>query len=124
MSENEVVDWNDSKKLNVQANEAIKTANQYRIARQNCAEAKIALDMLLVKAYQDRKIEKKPAYEKAMLLVIGLYVGTDSEEEVARYYKNYVREEANYKSLEKLLDAQQSKISLCQSLIKNQIRNS
>ena len=119
----ESVDWNDSEKLNDLSNDTIQTANQYRMSRKAFADAKIALDFLLVKAYKDGDIAEKHSYEKALLMVVEIYTGTAQEEEVNKYYREFTGQQANYKGIEKLLEAKQAKISLAQSLIRNQVRS-
>lgn len=116
-------DWNDSQRLTEFSEENIMTAGEYQKARQAWASAKRALDFLLVKGYKDEAINRKASYEKAILMIVEHYTGTPQEAEVNGYYKSFIEEEANYKGLEEILKAKQSKISLCQSLIKNQIRN-
>lgn len=116
-------DWNDSKKLSALADDLIITANEYRATRNNFTKNKLALDMLLIKEYFEGNIDQKHAYEKALLLVLDRYRNGNMEEEVFGYYEMMKKYESDYKGLERVLDAKQSKISLCQSLIKNQIRN-
>ena len=74
--------------------------------------------MILATKYKNDKIERKLAYEKALLLIVA--DGGEAEKEL---YRDFVIEEANYKALERILKAHEAKISLSQSLIKNQVRN-
>lgn len=116
------MDWNDSKLLSDQANETIRIANEYRSVRKQWADAKLLLDCELALKYASNEVPTKLAYEKALVLIYQ-EAFTSGKQEIVKAYKDYVRMEADYKGLEKVLDANQNRISLCQSLIKNQIRN-
>lgn len=116
-------DWNDSQVLSQRANEAILIANAYRISRKKWADAKLLLDLKLAIAYKECNIAEKNSYEKALIILYQLSIGTEESEEIRNAYSDYVRLEAEYKGLEKVLEAHQNRISLNQSLIKNQLRN-
>ena len=107
------IDWYDSEKLNNLANDNIRLSRMYKDARTNYGSSKAFLDMSLAKAYRNDSVEKKLSYEKAL---ISLVIDSDDCEQA---YKTMIEEEQNYKGLEKVIETQQSKVSLCQSLIKN-----
>lgn len=111
-------DWNDSQELSKYANNTIQLANKYHMSRKKWADAKFALDMILASKYANNTIERKIAYEKALLIIV-----SGGDKEIEEYYQIYVTEEANYKGFERVLRAHEGKISLSQSLIKNQVRN-
>lgn len=119
MSEHPSVDWNDSKELWSLSREVVLTANSYRKSRNDFASAKKTLDLMLAMRYKNKLIPRKVSYEKALIFLI-----EEGDKTITDLYETMTQEEANYKGLEKLLEAKQSQLSLAQSLIKNQIRNS
>lgn len=115
-------DWNDSNTLSERANQIIQISNQYHKTRKMWADAKLLLDMKVAVAYKHKEIEKKMSYDKALLSIYEVAL-TNEDKVIIDAYIDYVRLEADYKGLEKVLESHQNRISLCQSLIKNQLRN-
>lgn len=119
----ETPDWNDSAELSNRAGHCVRLANEYRKARQTYAEAKRFLDLKVAVAYKTKDLPKKASLEKAYLFILEMAFGTAEEEVIREIYADFIKCEADFKGLEKVLDAEQARISLCQSLIKNSIRN-
>jgi hypothetical protein len=119
----ETPDWNDSHLLSDRANACVDIANRYRKARQQYAEAKRFLDLKVALAYKTKDLPKKASLEKAYLFILEMAFGTAEEEVIRAIYSDFIKCEADYKGLEKVLDAEQARLILCQSLIKNQVRN-
>lgn len=115
------VDWTDSKALNELANKTIELAGEYRRSRQLYSKARLSLDLILASKYRHKTLERKISYEKALIMLLA--DEKENVDEVRGYYETMIKSEADYKGLEKVLEAHQNKISLSQSLIKNQIRN-
>jgi hypothetical protein len=116
------IDWNDSIVLSERANNCVKIANEYRTSRKKFADAKVFLDLKVALYYKNGWLNKKASMEKAYCMILERALDTPDEDLVTSFYVDYCQEEHNYKALEKILDAEQSRVSLCQSLIKNQIR--
>jgi hypothetical protein len=117
------MDWNDSNKLAEQAKLVVGLAEKYRKARNECAQAKLFLDLRLALKYKDKSIGRKIALEKAYIDLIQEVIGTDEEATFVEAYRVFVQQEADYKGLEKMLEANQGVLILHQSLMKNQARN-
>lgn len=113
-----MTDWDDSGKMDQFALETIKFAELYHNARTGHAQAKIAINAILASKYLKKEMEVKLAYEKALIMLVA-----ESGEEVKGYYESMLQNEAEYKGLEKILEARQARISLSQSLIKNKVKN-
>ncbi len=111
------VDFYDSKALMRLADENISVAQKYREARENYGKNKCFLDHQLAKAFLDPEFDGRMAYDKALIWLV-----KDSTAcKIA--HRNMVQCEQVYKGLEKVIEINQAKISLFQSLIKNQIKN-
>lgn len=117
------VDWNDSTTLSNRANEIIQLANEYRKTRKLYADAKFFLDIRLAIKYKNKTLNRKLSYEKALIMLCEDSIGQEDEDVVLTAYKDFIEKEADYKGLERVIEANQNRLSLCQSLIKNQVRN-
>lgn len=111
------IDYTDSQEVYKFASETVEFANQYAESRKRHAAARAFLNAELAKKYRDGKINQKAAYAKALIFL------TEDDEECREQYQVLIAEEGIYKGWEKVLEARQSKISLAQSLIKNQMIN-
>lgn len=113
-----MIDYNDNEKVMQMGAELYRLSQEYNKARQEAAKAKYKLDIILASRFEEiREKKKNVGYESALIMLL-----EPGEEEVQTYYKNYTRFTAQYKGLERLIDALHSRISLIQSLIKNQIK--
>jgi len=119
----EVSDWNDSNELKDMGNHVVRVANKYRMAKHRWGKAKESLDFILAASYKSGYIERKHSYEKALLMLVEDSIGTEREEEIKGYYSSMINNKVDYSGLEALMKAHDTQISLCQSLIKNQVRN-
>lgn len=108
-------DYHESEKLNSLSSYCIFLAHQYIKAREEYGEAKAQLDLALAKYFNEDKLERsKMSKEKAMLFLIF------DNEDFATLNKTMHHKEQEYKGLEKVIDTIHNKISLSQSLIKNE----
>ena len=87
-------------------------ANTYAKSRVKAANAAFALDVLVGKAYLDGDIDTKMAYEKAILNIACL---NETNKEL---YKEYLLNNAEYKGLEKIIEANRDQIVLAESKMK------
>jgi hypothetical protein len=99
--------------LSLLATHQIELAKKYAIERMNAGTAKTQLELLLTSEMREiLRVKKNAGYDVAMLLLLEL------KPEMRPVYENFRRAEANYKGLEKLIEAHQSKISVEQSIMK------
>ena len=110
------MDIEEIKQINIVSIQNSTNAMAYKTSRELHAIAKYQLDVQLVKAYIDETIAKSISYEKAIILVASL------SQENTSIYKEYLREEATYKGLEKVIDTNQGQISWAQSKLKYEER--
>jgi len=98
--------------------EQIKIADKYYKARTKGGNAKKELDILLASKYlsEFRREKRNLGYEMALLMLI------EKDTTAREIYQNYLTSESEYKGLERLLDAYQSKISFLQSILKFQLK--
>lgn len=113
-----MIDWHDSEGLNVLADKNIELAMAYSEARNDFADAKYALDIILSNAYATKEIDSKVAYEKALLLLMP----GEKKKEVEQYYRVLLASESRYKGLERVIEANKDKLVLAMSLQKNQAK--
>lgn len=110
-----MIDYADEKQLWALSNQATELANQYRVARHKAAEAKYRLDIILAsKMNEFRKVKSSIGYDMARIMLL-----EEGNEDIKNYYKEEEKWTADYKGLEKVLDALHGQIILAQSLIKN-----
>jgi len=92
----------------------IEFSNEYFKARGKYAQARIALDQLLaVKSAEFRKKRANVGYEMSLIMLMEI-----GGEEIGKYYSDLRTYEAQYKGLEKILEAVGHKISYYQSIMK------
>lgn len=98
--------------------EQIEMCQQYKAKRVEAAKCRVELDVLLAsKHLSDFKTERKNiGYDMAILQLMQV------EPSIIPSYTYMMQVEAEYKALEKLIDAVQSKISFVQSILKYQIK--
>lgn len=107
------MDYNDIQELRPIVEEQIKRAREYATCRTKAAEAKKNLDILLAaKFLKFRTAKKNVGYETSLIMLM------EDSEEARDLYKTMIANEAKYKSLEKIIEALQSKISLGQSIMR------
>ena len=98
--------------------EIVTKARGYQEARRKAALAKWKLDVIqATKMKEIREIRSSVGYDAARIMLLEY-----ENEEIHEYYRDETRWTAEYKGLEKVIDALQSQVSLCQSLIKNKIK--
>jgi len=109
------MDINEALKTIKLTDELIEMARTYCEARKLSSEAQRDLDILLASKYLTsfRAIKRNLGYDMALLMCV------EQEGEVGRkLYDTYLTKQAEYKGLEKILDAIQSKVSFMQSLMR------
>lgn len=114
----DIVDYADSNEVMKISAELVSLAKKYQEARQKAAVAKWRLDVIQASKMKEiREIRSSVGYDTARLMLLEY-----DDAEIHQYYKEESRWVGEYKGLEKIIDALQSQISLCQSLIKNKIK--
>ncbi len=100
-------------KLQNIAEEQVKCAKEYLVARKAAAKAKSDLDILLTASLKDiREKKSNVGYDMARLILC-------EDNPLAReLYQTELEQTALYKGLEKVIEALQSQISLEQSVMK------
>lgn len=95
------------------ADQQIKNSEAYAQARKEAGEAEADLKILLAPALKEmRKTKKNLGVEMAVLFFI-------AENEIARnLYEIWIKQEAIYKGLEKILDSYSAKLIMEQSIMK------
>lgn len=97
------------------AKEQATRANEYCQARRKAGSAKVALDLILTAQLPGIRAEKRNCgVEMAYLILM------ERSEAAKGYYEAWQTEEANYKGLEKLLEAYGSRIMLEMSIAKRE----
>ncbi len=109
------IDWSDSKKIFEFAVETVNVAEAYQKERKTFANSLKTLKIGLAEAYQERKIERRIAEDKAYLIL------ADQEPKYRNELVNMIDAQQQYKGLEKVLETRQALVSLAQSLIKNKV---
>ena len=113
-----IIDYTDSNQVMKISQEIVEKARLYQAARRKSAIAKWKLDLILASKMEEmRLIRKSIGYDTARVMLLEY-----DDEEIAEYYREEERWTSEYKGLEKVIDALQSQVSLCQSLIKNKVR--
>ena len=98
------------------ANESIKLAKQYEVARSSAGKARADIDLLLTAHFnQIRSQKSNVGYDLAILMLI------DIVPEAGEIYRTLQIQTAKYRGLEKIIDAYKTKISLQQSIMKYQL---
>jgi hypothetical protein len=95
------------------ASHQIKLAEDYSKERTKSGNAKADLDLILTANISEIR-EKKANVGMDMAYIMLM----EDHVEAAKLYKEWQQSENNYKGLEKLIEAHQSKISLEQSIMK------
>ena len=97
----------------------VKYANEYGKARTKAARAKIDFEILLTARLPELMEKKKNAgYDSLCLLLISV------DESAKDLYDEWKYAEARFKSLERLLDANTTKISYMQSVMRHELQMS
>lgn len=111
------MDWTDSNKVWDMSERLIKLTEKYSASRGQAAQAKYALDIMLATNMDKicQKAQKKHVgYESSIIVLLEI------EPEAQKYYQLLLKNESSYKSLERMIEAQNSQIMLAMSLAKNQ----
>ena len=91
-------------------------ANKYALARKRYGELKSELDIILTGyILQMQEKTKNIGYERALLTLLAL------KPELTSSYKDMIQQYNNYKAIERLLDAHDSRQTSLQSLMKYNI---
>lgn len=88
-------------------------AENYAEARKEYGKSKIAMDVALANAYKNGDIKETLAYDKALIKM------TLKDAKISKMYKDMIDSEANYKGLERVLEARKSFTMLLMALMKN-----
>lgn len=103
------MDSQETQRLNQIIIQNSANAKAYAEARSKAAKAKYELDVLAGAKYLSDKLNVKAAYEKALILI------ACENEENKILYKDYLRYTAEYKGLEKVIEANAGQIMWAQS---------
>lgn len=98
----------------------IKLAEDYRKARTKAADAKYGLELMLVSSLS-RIREDKPnvGYDMAILMLLEPFFLSEDDMEVAqKFYQDMLKYTAEYKGLERMMGALESKVTFVQSLMR------
>jgi hypothetical protein len=99
--------------LEMTANTCIKLSQEYAESRYKSAEARVNFEILLVASMLEFRQERKGiGYEMACLRLM------ENNETAQTLYREWKNNEARYKGLERLIKANETKISFGQSKIK------
>lgn len=102
-----------AQELSKLASHQIKLAMDYAKRRNEAGDAKTQLELMLTAEMREiLRVKKNAGYDVAMLLLLEL------KPEMRPVYEKFRKAEADYKGLEKLIEAHQSKISVEQSIMK------
>ena len=94
-----------------------ENAERYLESRKRAAIAKYELDVLIGAKYLTQDLNMKCAYEKALIIV------SMKTEENRQLYKDFIKYTAEYKGLEKVLEANADQIRWAQSRMKYAVQN-
>lgn len=89
-------------------------AEIYAKIRLEAAEASFALDILVGEAYLNEELSEKLAYDKAVILM------ACKNKENKKLYEDFILKTAQYRGLEKVIEANMAQITLEQSKMKYQ----
>lgn len=107
------MDAQKAQELSVLADHQIKLAREYSNKRRIAGDLKTEIELMVTAKLGDiRGSKKNVGYDMAILMLLEMQPG------VQEVYKRYRAAESDYKGLEKLIEAHQSKISLEQSIMK------
>ena len=103
----------------------IKYAEEYRAARAKAAKAQYNLEIMLAANLDSiREQKSNVGYDMALLMLIEPGFLSDQETEAAQaHYKDVKRYTAEYKGLERLMSALESKVTFVQSLMRYEREN-
>ena len=100
---------------NAIADSLVRYAEEYGKARTKSARAKVDFEILLTARMPELMEKKKNAgFDTLCLMLISI------DESAKELYDDWKYSEARYKSLERLIDANQTKISFLQSALKHE----
>ncbi len=104
--------------------ELVDLSRQYADARNASAEAKKNMDIILAARYLDGFLAKKKnlGIDMAYLMLINEEIDPTGHSEIKEYYETYHVKEAEYKGIEKMIEAISSRIMLIQSVMKYQLK--
>jgi hypothetical protein len=111
------MDWQDSNKVWEMGNNLKSLSEKYKASREKAANAQYNLDIMLASKMPVLR-EKKANLGRETAVVFLLELDVASRP----FHKDLLRYEAEYKSLERMMDAQNSQIMLAMSLAKNQAK--
>lgn len=91
----------------------VDLANKYAVERKTYGESKAEIDIILAGYILDMQEKKKNiGYEMALITLIA------RKPEVGQVYKKMISHYNNYKAIEKMIDATESRIMSLQSVMK------
>jgi hypothetical protein len=109
------MDYLDEQQVWIMSNEIVEKSKRYAEARNLAALNKWKLDLILASKMNElRKTRSNLGYEMARIMLL-----EEPNEETKKYYREEERYTAEYKGLEKIIDALHGQVILAQSLIKN-----
>ena len=107
------MDVNTARELSKLASKQIELASLYAKKRREAGDLKSDIEIMVTANLSNiRGAKKNVGYDMAVLMLLEI------RPEFKETYKNYRAAEADYKGLEKLIEAHQTKISLEQSIMK------
>ena len=109
------MDYLDQNKTWELSNKLLEFSEKYADHRKVSADNKTKFDIILASKFNSFR-QQKPnlGHETAVFMLL-----ESGDKEVETYYTDWQFNEAQYKGLEKIIEAIQSKISLSQSIMKN-----
>lgn len=111
-----MIDYTDAKSAMELVNSLIDDAKRYKYARKMAQKAKYDLDIVLASMMENLSRKRSNfGIQSGYLMLIEI------APELKHVYDDILKYEAEYKGLEKIISAKETKISLIQSLIKNKI---
>jgi len=113
------MDIHEAKNNKETIEQRIRLAKEYKIARELAYKARYNLDMLLVSRLDEIRADKpNVGLEMGYLMLCSI------EETAKEHYKAWKKAESQYKGLERILSAVESKTTFCQSLMRYERDNS
>jgi len=112
------MDYHEANKLKEVADEQIKRARDYEKARTVAGKAKSDLDILLAAKFSTIRAAKSNVGIEAALVML-----MENNTVAQHLYREMIENEAKYKSLERIIDALDSKVKLGQSLMRYEREN-
>lgn len=114
-----MIDFIDSQEVVHLSDKLLDVAYSYAEHRNKACEAKTSLELILSSRLPElRKKKSNLGYDMALLMLL-----ESADPEIVKYFTESNYHEAQYRGLEFIRDALTTKISLTQTLVKNQVKN-